>query len=71
MAGAVVTAMVSPTLNVVIDLIVREVVLKEALDSQPLPVDVFNIPANQPRHVLVESKSIGQRQGFNCLFNFL
>lgn len=61
----------SPVLNVVIDMIVRRVVLEEPVESQSLPVEIFDIPANQLRHILVESKPVGQRQRFNRLLNFL
>lgn len=41
------TETTSPTLNLIIDLIVRGVVLEEIIESQSLPVEVLDIPANQ------------------------
>src|SRR6266498_100218 len=60
-----------PTLNGVINLVIRRVVLEKILKPEPLPVEVFGAASDQLRHVFVESESLWQGQGFNRFFDFV
>ena len=50
----------SPTLNAVVDRIVRGVVLEELFDGQSLPVDFFRSAANEMRQVPIQPKLISE-----------
>jgi len=53
------------------DFVFRRIVLGKTFKGQPLPIEVFSVATDQLRHVLVKPESVRQRQGLDCLFDFM